>query len=309
MLVLEVSPTHWAISCGFFRSLGTGKCVYGQLRRGWGTGCDLRLSSGFLEGGQGSKMEPSWGVRAKQAMITERHRKLRHRGWQSRGAVSPPTPQTPGTAGMMPRAFEWTLCFTLAKQHNFKRQSNKSFLHLAPSSSPLSHLPPSLGWGISVLWWSLALASLQLQQPTAVVWLLQNQPGGVRAQPGQKKPLCRAWIMKIPASLKASGIWAPKHFLSHRMPPGKGTDPHLLMTFIITQSPWAGTGQQRAFKFTKLPTKPHVFFWVTSTGPCFFQPFQSSMFPLQSRKGTSILSFPRGHLTASWREWRDDKEF
>lgn len=57
LLLVGVSPARWTTLCGFFRSSGTGEHVYGQLRRGWVTGFDLGLSSGFLEGkGWGSRM-------------------------------------------------------------------------------------------------------------------------------------------------------------------------------------------------------------------------------------------------------------
>lgn len=187
--------------------------------------------NGTVVGGEGKP-----GNEHREGRAAETQRVTEQRGWRP-----PPSPQTPCTAGMVPHAFEWTLCFALAKQHNFKTQPNKSFRTLLPP--PLHSATFLFPWGTEGLGNFCALVIFSLGLPAAAATYSSSvaapEPAWLCQSPAL--PFFRAWILKIPASLKASGIWAPKHFLSHRMPPVKRTDLHLLMPFIITQSPWNRT--------------------------------------------------------------------
>lgn len=129
----------------------------------------------------------------------------------------------------------------VGKTTQFQNTTQQILPHLAPSSSPLSHLPLSLGNGRAGEFCALVIFSLGLPAAAATYSSSVAAPEPAWLCQSPAWPFFRAWILKIPASLKASGIWAPKHSLSHRMPPVKRTDLHLLMPFIITQSPWNRT--------------------------------------------------------------------
>lgn len=186
MLVLRVSPTHWATPVAFSDPWGQGSVFMasseGAEWQAVTSGSSLvSLKEEDEAPGWVTTMGPVWGVRANQARITGRHRQLIHRG---AGAPSQPTEPLHSRDG--------ATCFWMDTLLSPWQNTTVSRDNPAIPSSPSSFPGEWKGWGIFVPWWSLALVSLQLQQPRAALWQLQNQLGWVKAQPGQK-PLWNHW--------------------------------------------------------------------------------------------------------------------
>lgn len=111
--------------------------------------------NGTIVGGEG---KPGKDHREAQAADSQRV--------TAEGLVSPPNPQTPCTAGMVPHACEWTLCFHVGKTLQFQETTQQILPHLAPSSPPLSAIF-LLSWGMEGLGNFCALVIFSLGLPAA----------------------------------------------------------------------------------------------------------------------------------------------